>query len=76
MSTVKFKYDNDIFEVDESLIPIDSLLDIMSRNKQTDVIYSSDPHTPYIIWYIQNRPIISDPYTLTVLDYWSVYRSY
>ncbi len=76
MDILKFGYRDDVFHVDADLVSEDSLLDIMNRNKQSDVIYSSDPNLPYIIWYIQNRPIVNDEYTLTVLEYWGVYRSY
>ncbi len=72
----KYSYDNEVFEVDRDLIPENSLLRIIHTNSNTEIANSTDPNLPYVIYYIKNRPIVSDKHTIAILNYWDVYRDY
>ncbi len=76
MTTFKYSYNNEVFEVDSFLVPEDSLLSVIYNRSKTEIANSTDPNLPYVIDYITNRPIIGDESIITVLDYWGVYRTY
>ncbi len=67
------------FDINPTLIPDDSLLNVIYRNRQDrtrSIAYTSDPNLPYVINYIKMGPIITNDDETKVLDYWDVDLTY
>jgi hypothetical protein len=67
-----------VYDIETDLIPEDSLLRVIYDRRQpgSDIVYTDDPNIAFVAYYLNDKPMISDPGSVAVLDYWGVYASY
>lgn len=66
------------YEIHRDLIPEFSLLRSIhiSDNVRRNPVEINNADIPFLYYYLNTRPIISDPKTINLLEHWGVYRNY
>lgn len=76
MTTVEYIHNNKSFLIDESSIPVDSLLDVIHKNEECNKHIVFDSNIALVLDYVKNMWLTSYDHVIKILDYWGVFQSY